>query len=79
MSQDQPFIWKSTLGGPVSWVGQSLGISKVGQSVSQVEGVSVMAPTCRICGGVRFGKGTIASAHLDARHFSFSLYTTGAF
>ena len=24
-------------------------------------------------------KGTIASARLDVRHFSFSLYTTGAF
>ena len=24
-------------------------------------------------------KGTMASAHLDARHFSFSLYTTGTF
>ena len=27
----------------------------------------------------RFRKGTMASACLDARHFSFSLYATGAF
>ena len=33
MSQDQPFIWKSSFGGPISWVGQSLGILKVGQTV----------------------------------------------
>ena len=26
-----------------------------------------------------FRKGTKASAHFDARHFSFSLYITGAF
>ena len=26
-----------------------------------------------------FRKGTMASARLDARHFSLSLYTTGAF
>ena len=29
--------------------------------------------------GGGFSKGTKASAHLDARHFSFSLYTTGVF
>ena len=39
-----------------------------------------MASACWVCvcgGGLR--KGTIASVHLDARCFSFSLYTTGAF
>ena len=40
-----------------------------------------MAPACRFYGSVwgGFRKGTVASAHLDARHFSFSLYATGAF
>ena len=47
-------------------------------SVSQVDGVSGMILACWLCGG-RVRKGTMASAHLDARHFSFSLYTTGAF
>ena len=47
-------------------------------SVSQVDGVSDMAPACWLCGG-RFRKGTMASAHIDARHFHFSLYTTGPF
>ena len=37
-----------------------------------------MAPACWLYGG-RFRKGTVASAPLDARHFSFSLYATGAF
>ena len=34
-------------------------------------------PTSSVGGGL--SKGTMASVHLDARHFSFSLYTTGAF
>ena len=40
-----------------------------------------MAQAYWLCKGVRggFRKGTMASACLDARHFSFSLYTTGAF
>ena len=33
MSQDQPFIWKSSLGEPVRWAGQPLGISKAGHTV----------------------------------------------
>ena len=37
-----------------------------------------MAPASLLCGG-GFRKGTMASAHLDARHVSFSLYATGAF
>ena len=37
-----------------------------------------MVPAYQLWGG-RFRKGTMASAHLDARHFSFSLYITGAF
>ena len=72
MSQDQPFIWKSGLGGP-----ESLGISKAGQTVlprlmrSQI--------WHQLAGSVAFIKGTRASACLDARHFSFSQYATGAF
>ena len=46
-----------------------------------------MAPACQLCGSValqggggggRVRKGTLASACLDNKHFSFSLYTTGA-
>ena len=58
---------------------EPLGISKAGQTVlarlmesqiwHQLDG--------SVGGGLR--KGTMASVHLDARHFSFSLYTTGAF
>ena len=59
-------------------------------SVTQVDGVSEMASACQLCGG-RAQKGTMASAAflsgrklspsscLDARHFSSSLYATGAF
>ena len=40
-----------------------------------------MANACQLCGIVGGGlrKGTMASACLDARHFSFSQYATGAF
>ena len=76
---------KSCLGGPISWVYTQVGWDGVSgdlqggsNSVSQVDGVSDMAPACCLCGG-GFAKGTTASAHLDARHFSSSLYTTGAF
>ena len=47
-------------------------------SVRQIGGASDMALTCQLCGG-RFRKETMASAYLDARHFSFSQYATGAF
>ena len=53
-----------------------LGISTVGHSVSQIDGVSDTAPAYWLCGG-RLSTGTMASAHLDARHFSLSLFTTG--
>ena len=53
-------------------------------SVTQVYGVSDMVPACQLCSSVRreFRKGTkgaMAYAHLDARHFSFFLYTTDVF
>ena len=82
MSKDQLFIWKGSLGGSVSWVAQSLGISKVGQTVLprlmefqiwyQLAGSMTLLE-----GGLR--KETVASAGLDVRNFSFSLYPTGAF
>ena len=65
--------WACKLHGAESWDLQGRS-----NSVSQVDGVSDMAPACCLCGG-GFAKGTTASAHLDARHFSSSLYTTGAF
>ena len=37
-----------------------------------------MAPDIANSVEVGFRKGTIASAHLNARHFSFSQYATGA-
>ena len=46
--------------------------------VSQVNEVSDVAPAAgSLQGGFR--EPTMASVHLDARHFSFSLYTTGVF
>ena len=50
-------------------------------SISQVAGVSYMAPACQLSGSVGhwFRKGTMASVHLDTRYFSFSLYATGVF
>ena len=79
MSQDQPFIWKSSLSGV-----ESQDIARVGQIVlvklmkSQIWHLlaGFMAPwPC--WGGLR--KWAMASACLDARHFSSSLYATGAF
>ena len=71
--ESRPVIhMEKNLGGAESLQGRS-------NSVSQVDGVSNMAPACRLCvsaeGGLR--KGTVASAHLDARHFSH--YATCAF
>ena len=50
-------------------------------SIRQVDGVLIMASACRLCGSVGgwLRKGTMASAHLDARHFSLSQNATGAF
>ena len=47
-------------------------------SVSQVDGVSDMAPACGSV-GEEFRKGTMASSCLDVRDFSFSQYAAGAF
>ena len=77
MSQDQPFIWKSSLG----WHRFFGDLQGKVNSVSQVDGISDMAPAFQLCGSVwgGFRKRTVASDHLDARHFSSSLYVTGAF
>ena len=60
MSQDQPFIWKSSLSGPVSWVGLSLWESPgCWNSVIQVDGNSDMAPACQVCSCVAlWGEGS---------------------
>ena len=80
MSQDQPFIQKSNLGGPIIWVGSvSEDLQGGSNSVSQVDGVSNMAPAYKLHGSAEGGlrKGTMASAHPDARHFSLSQYVAG--
>ena len=66
--------WACKLGGTVS-----LGFSKAGQTVlaRSMESRIWHQLTGSVVGG--FSKGTMASARLDARHFSFFLYTTGAF
>ena len=88
MSQDQPFIWKSSLEGSVSWVGWSLWVSPGWGKQCQPGWWSLrygnwLLALC-ICG---HRKQTISSAHLsvwekavphshlDARHFTFFLYS----
>ena len=58
---------------------ESLGISKAGQTVVVRSLESLIWH--QLAGSVeeRFRKGTMASACLDAKHFSFFPYTTGAF
>ena len=62
---------------------ESLGISNAGQTVLARLGVLDMAPAYQLCGSValweKVQKRAMASARLDVRHFSFSLYATGAF
>ena len=79
MSQDKPFIWKSSLGGPEVGRDRVSGDPQGGaNSVSQVGRGSAMLLACQLC-GVGLRKGTMASACLDARYVSFSQYATGAF
>ena len=56
-----------------------MGVSKVGQTVlaRSMESQICHQPAGSIGGGYR--KETMASAHLDGRHFSYSLYASGAF
>ena len=86
MRQDQPFIQKSSLGGPVNSVGQSLrGLQRRANSISQVDGISDMVPACQLCAG-RTEKGqwslptSLSPALTLMTDTSFSaLYATGAF
>ena len=76
MSQDQPSYGKA------AWVGLYVGQSGVSRDLQ--DGLTRLMESQiwhQLAGSVegRFRKGTMASVHLDARHFSFSLYTTGAF
>ena len=66
--------WNHKLGGEAS-----LGIYKAGQTVLArlMESQIWHQLAVSVRGGFR--KGTMASAHLDVRHFTFSLYITGAF
>ena len=79
MSQDQPFMekqlgWTWKLGGV-----ELLGISKAGQTVLARLMESQIWHQLASSVGDRFTKGSMASAHLDDRHFSSFLYATGAF
>ena len=58
---------------------ESLGISKVGQIVLARLMESQIWHQLVGSVGEGFGKGTMASAHLDSRHFIFSLCATGTF
>ena len=58
---------------------ESLGISKVGQIVlARLMESQIWHQLAGSVGGA-LSKGIMASAHLDARHFSFSQYATSAF
>ena len=69
MSQDQPFIWESSLGRPKVGGVEPQGISKVGQTVlaRMMEPQMWHQPMGLVWGGL--GNGTMASVHPDARHF----------
>ena len=58
---------------------ESLGISKVGQIVLAGLTESQMWHQLNGSAGGGFSKETMASPCLDARHLSFSMYTTGDF
>ena len=58
---------------------ESLGMSKLSQTViTKLMGPQMWHQLAGSMGGA-IRKGTMTSAHLDARHFSFSLYATGVF
>ena len=58
-------IHMKSLGGPGSWVVQDL--QGRANNVSQVDGLSDMAPACQLCGSVHgwFRKGAVASAYIS--------------
>ena len=81
MSQDQPLTWKSSLGGSIK-LGEAeshQGSSKAGKTVLARLMESQILHQLGGSVGRGFRKGTMASACLDTRHFSYSLHTTGAF
>ena len=60
--EPRPAIWKSILGGAINWWSRVSGDLQGGVNiVSQVDGVSDMAPACWLCGSVGggFKKGTM--------------------
>ena len=68
------------LGWAPMWSGaESQGISKVGQTVSARLMESQMWHQLASSVGGGFRKGTMASDHLNSRHFSSSLYATDVF
>ena len=78
MSQDQSFIWKSSLVGPENWVEQSLwDLHSRSKSVRSIESQIWCQPAISL--GRRFRKGAMAFAYRDFRHFIFSLFTFCAF
>ena len=94
MSQDQPFIWKSCLGGPIVWWGRISRISKVGLTVlarlmeSQIWHLPASSVALWREGSENrqwplptslSGRKLSPSSCLDARHFRFSLCAPGAF
>ena len=66
--------WACELGGA-----KPLGISKTSQTVLARLMESQIWHQLASSVGVEFSKGTMASACPDARHFTFSLYTTSVF
>ena len=79
MSLDQPFIWKGSLGGSINLVGQSLwGSPRWIKLCCRLIESQIWHQTASSV-GKGFSKETMASAHPDARHSSFSLYASGAF
>ena len=72
-------LMEKQLGWAHKWLGRvSRNLQGGSTSVSQVDGVSNMALAYGSVGGW-FRKGTMASACLDARYFSFSQYVSGVF
>ena len=78
MIQEQPFIWKSSMGKPASWVGWHLWGQIVIARLMKSQIWHQLAHSVAVGGG-GLRKGTMASAHLDTRHFNFFQYATGAF
>ena len=60
------------------WAEVSGDLQSKSNIVSQIDGVSDMAPAYWLCEG-RVIKGTMASAHLDTRQFCSSYYAAAAF